>query len=356
MDKENKIVNNELEKEIHKASKTIKNEVKRNNKGIKTLCLSISATLLIGLGTGYVVGKAQGRELPATSKYYSNGKVIATVGGIDIKEKELKQRMEPMFYLNGIVKLNSEEVESYEKDMIDYIVTTELLYQEGTKQKITVSKEELSEQYRYIMDTVTQTFGMEEDKFFKKFNVTKEEVEKSLEKELIASKFMEQDVKVSDSEIEEYYKKNKAEFEQVSASHILIKTVDEEGEELTSEKKSEAKKLAEEILKRALAGENFEELAKMYSQDGSSESGGDLGLFTRGDMVDEFEKSAFSLKVGEIDSKVIETQYGYHIVKKTSENIKQLEAVKTSISDRLIGQKQSSVIEKLMEEYNVIIK
>ena len=118
--------------------------------------------------------------------------------------------------------------------------------------------------------------------------------------------------------MKKYYEDNKKSFytDTVTASHILLKTQDDEGKELSAEKKKEAKKKAEEALAKVKAGEDFSKVAKEYSQDSSASSGGDLGTFGRNQMVTEFEDAAFAMKPGEI-SDIVETQYGYHIIKVT---------------------------------------
>jgi len=83
-----------------------------------------------------------------------------------------------------------------------------------------------------------------------------------------------------------------------NASHILVKTEEE----------------AKQIKEKLNLGKNFEDLAKQYSLCPSKKKGGNLGWFSHGQMVKEFEKATFDLKKGEI-SKPIKTQFGWHIIK-----------------------------------------
>lgn len=100
--------------------------------------------------------------------------------------------------------------------------------------------------------------------------------------------------------------------EKMKASDEEITTYLAQHPELDTDKKNREK--AEEVLKRARAGEDFGKLAQEFSSDGSSQKGGDLGWFGHGQMVAEFEKAAYALKPGEI-SDVVQTQFGFHIIK-----------------------------------------
>ena len=87
---------------------------------------------------------------------------------------------------------------------------------------------------------------------------------------------------------------------EVRASHILVKTESE----------------ANELLGQIKAGQDFAELAKKHSDCPSGSRGGDLGFFTKGRMVKEFEDAAFGMEPGQV-SEPVKTQFGYHLIKVT---------------------------------------
>jgi parvulin-like peptidyl-prolyl isomerase len=103
----------------------------------------------------------------------------------------------------------------------------------------------------------------------------------------------------------------------IRASHILISYAGAPRTEAVRTKQ-EAAALADEILGKIKAGEDFEDLARRYSDcpTAQAENSGDLGFVDKGKMVKPFEDAAFALKVGEV-SGIVETKYGYHIIKRT---------------------------------------
>lgn len=103
--------------------------------------------------------------------------------------------------------------------------------------------------------------------------------------------------------------------DQVSASHILL-MYQGSMRSTATRSKDEAKQQIEGIAKQLDEGGDFAELAKAHSDCPSGRQGGDLGSFGRGQMVKEFEETAFGLNVGET-SGVVETPFGYHIISRT---------------------------------------
>ena len=328
--------------EVHEEK--IKKEKKKIN--IKKI-VTYSIVSILCLGAGYSYGKTVGRDLPATYKNYGN-KVVASIGENEIKEKELQYRMDPIFYSQGKNKMDEEMINMYEISMIEYITTTEILYLEGKEAGISATQEEIDGEYNSFVSTIPESFQMTEEDYFEKFNVTEEKIKNDLEKEIIAAKFIVEKATVGDDEAKTYFESNKEEFKKVSASHILIKHT-------TDEEKETNKAKIQDILDKVNTGEDFKELAKEYSEDISASQGGDLGTFGKGEMIEPFEKVAFSLKVGEV-SEIVETDFGYHIIQKTGESYSEFETIKDDLKENISYNKQELLVTDLMEKYNVDIK
>jgi peptidyl-prolyl cis-trans isomerase D len=162
---------------------------------------------------------------------------------------------------------------------------------------------------------------------------------------------------ITDEELEYFYRQNFNRYsipEERRARHVLIKTAENDSEDIRNEKSA----LAAQVLELARSGEDFSDLAKQYSQGPTGPKGGDLGSFTRGRMVKPFEDAAFSLNEGEI-SDIVETQFGFHIIKLEKiepAHIKTLEEVKDEIEVQLQSQKSSeSAFTQATEAYENII-
>lgn len=118
------------------------------------------------------------------------------------------------------------------------------------------------------------------------------------------------DTTITDEELLTIYQREMPGVE-IRARHILLRIEPD----ATAEDREKLLAEARDLRARAVAGENFARLAEEFSQDpGSARHGGDLGFFTRGVMVEPFDNAAFSLDIGEI-SDVVETPFGYHIIK-----------------------------------------
>ncbi len=175
-------------------------------------------------------------------------------------------------------------------------------------------------------------------------------------KQILAQAYLERVLtgvdKVNEKELKTYYEKNKDKFREpkaIKARHILI----EVPQDASPEQEKKALKKAQELRARLLKGEDFAKLAKEYSADpGTKERGGDLGFFTRGQMVKEFEDAAFSLKPGEI-SPPVRTAFGYHLIKVEEvreSKQKSFEEVKEKVRQELISTKEQEALQMVLQE------
>jgi peptidyl-prolyl cis-trans isomerase C len=154
---------------------------------------------------------------------------------------------------------------------------------------------------------------------------------------------------VSDDDVKQYYKTNQNQFgeqERRRVRHILVKT----------------EKEAQDVLKQVKGNPGkFEEMAKKHSIDPSAQSGGDLGWFTRGQLVPEFENAAYALKRrGEI-SGVVKTQFGFHVIQLVDTAIRpklSFDDVKGRIQQAILADKKrqltNDMLTKLKEKNKIV--
>jgi peptidyl-prolyl cis-trans isomerase C len=181
-------------------------------------------------------------------------------------------------------------------------------------------------------------------------------------RKLLESQWAEK-TKVSDEEAKQYYDSHPKEFEvpeQVRASHILVSTQPKDPNTDPNQLKATAKAKAEKLLKQVKEGGDFAAVAKENSDCPSAAQGGDLGLFSRGKMVPAFESAAFDMKVGDI-SDIVETQFGYHIIKVTEHkdaSVTSFDEAKAGIIERLSNEKRAAAtkeyIQSLREKAKIV--
>ena len=167
-----------------------------------------------------------------------------------------------------------------------------------------------------------------------------------LETRALRNAFVEQEILngVTPEELQAEYDRQLANFqpqEEVRARHILVDTKEE----------------AEKIIADLKAGASFEELAKQ-SKDGSGQNGGDLGYFSRGQMVGPFEEAVFALEPGTMTETPVQTQFGWHVIRLDDKRMSAappLAEVEDQLRNVLLRQKFETVMASLREKYPVEI-
>jgi peptidyl-prolyl cis-trans isomerase D len=235
--------------------------------------------------------------------------------------------------LEGVVVTPDEIEAEYrrrnEKVKLDYISFNT----ENLKKQVTVAPEDLEK----FFNANKAAFRMPEKRSFEVLVANEEKVGAS--------------INLSEDELRKLYASNLDRYrtgERVMARHILLMTQNKSADDT---KKLEAK--AADLLKQVKGGADFAELAKKNSDDpGSAPKGGDLGWVTKGQMVPNFENTAFSLKKGET-SNVIKTEYGFHIVQVTDREdarVKPFDEIKAELATeskkQLVFDRMQSSIEQ----------
>jgi len=303
-------------------------------------------------------------QLPAQAKdavKTDPNKVAVIVEGVKITEGDVQALIKPQ--LDMIIaqakQLPPTMVEEYKKQLreqgLEQLIRSALLDKKVKDANLVVTDEEIVTKIREIVSNSPTLLPLDEvKKRLEQYGQDFEKVKQEVRVGLLRNRFMEMQwqgkTDVTDDEAKKFYEQNPKQFEmpeQVRASHILIKFDGADSGADPNAAKAAAKAKIEGLLKQIKEGADFAELAKTNSACPSAPGGGDLGFFPRGKTTPAFEKVAFELKVGQI-SDVVETEYGYHIIKVTDHqdaHAVSFEQAKADIISQLSQEKQAKFVE-----------
>ncbi|MBW2993572.1 peptidylprolyl isomerase [Candidatus Woesearchaeota archaeon] len=260
--------------------------------------------------------------------YPQQQKTAAIVNGKIITEDYLNKRMELFKFQIGF-----EDISISEKDMLKQMIDEQLLLLEAEKKGISADKDEA----KALVELSIENSFMTKDSFekiLKANGLSLSDLVVYYENRLTGAALLDHvlptNIEVTEQEIKEYYDNNLDLFStnsgEMRARHILV----------------QSEQAAEDILNKLNSGKDFAELAAKYSKCPSASKGGELGFFSRGQMVSEFEDAAFSLRVNEL-SRPVQTEFGWHVIQREPNTVYLSEAIE-SISGKLLLEKQKEQV------------
>jgi peptidyl-prolyl cis-trans isomerase C len=315
------------------------------------------------------VGTGQRRPIDQIAAMPDGNEIAVTVNGVDIKEKQVQDEIQKIIAPEierikkgtGASAANADTINmvinSYTKQLrepvLQQFIIRNLLDPKIKDANIPVTNDDVENLIKERLTAQGQSGNIEDfKKLLQEQGTNYNDIIKQIKEGLVYEKYVESQiadqVKVTVEDANKFYAENKKAFdrpEEVRASHILIKSEPND----PNEERQKAREKIQSILAQLKADANFSDLAKKHSEDpGSAKDGGDLDYFPKGVMVPPFDKAAFELSVGQI-SEIIETDYGFHILKVTDHKnagIVSFEEAQKDIMKYLKSQKESEAENK----------
>ncbi|MCB0345239.1 MAG: peptidylprolyl isomerase [Bdellovibrionales bacterium] len=279
--------------------------------------------------------------------------VVAEVNQTKITHEQVDKEMARRLATQNR-SLKEDERHLLRKHVVSIMIERELLKQAAEASSVNLSQEEIDKTLNFVKEQKSNE-GTWDD--FLKSNLMDEKMFRAMIRDdLLVSKYINtvvfSSINVSPEEVERAYKSNPERFKvpvEVRARHVLIRLADDADESQVAAATAKAQK----VLNAARSNsENFDQLAKEFSEGPTRAKGGDLGYFTENQMVPEFSEAAFALQPGEI-SDIIRSQFGLHIIKveeRRGGKLPPLDEIKDSIKSELIRQRQKSLLSQHLEQ------
>lgn len=313
--------------------------------------------VVIGCGKKADVGKLEqgtpiyefAKEISAKLPVYDpdENNVIIKTKKFDVTSGELFLTLKRNFgnRIDGLKDRPADQLSQILQQQAETYATTQMLFNAAKDANFEAEQSDVDS----VMNMRYERAGGEE-KFVEQLSqngLTMKDVEEDVFKYLTVNKYLDNtladEIVVTDEDIQNEYNQDKT----ATVRHILMLTQGKSEDE-----KNEIRKKMEDILARAKKGEDFAKLAETYSEDpGSKDKGGIYEDFSKGRMVKPFEDAAFNLPIGSI-SDIVETRYGYHIVKviDRKKETKPLEDVRSQIESKLKSVKKRDAYQNFVEK------
>ncbi len=245
-------------------------------------------------------------------------RVVAVVNQEIITLSELEKWIEPLrAQIATEDRLEKrEQVQVLRQEVLEKLIEEKLIDQEAKKLGIKVSSKEIEG----ALDKVRRQNNATQEQLEKALIAEgmtlegyKKQIERGLRRRKLISSSVKVETKAGEKELREFYKKNIDRYrinETFRPAHILFAIP----KGASREEIRAIRKKCESVLSKIKGGDDFGEMALLYSQDASSKSRGDLGFFKKGELLPAFEREALRLKIGEV-SGVVRTEFGFHIIK-----------------------------------------
>jgi len=303
---------------------------------------------------------------PSTTTETTTDSIAVIVNGIDITESEIEKLIKPQ--LDMMAKQSPKQSPAFVEQLtkmlraraMEELVERKLLDEKVEEANIVVTEEEVIDQLKTLAAREKPPLSLEELKQkIESYGQNFEEYKKELRRQLGYWKLIEPQwagkINITEEDAKKYYDENPTRFqtpELVRASHILIEPDLTDPNIDPNEANAKARARIQDLLKQIKEGADFAELAKAHSDDlTTAANSGDVDFFSRGQMELPFEKAAFELKVGQL-SDIVETRYGYHIIKVTDHKDPghiSFEQAKENIINGLTQKEQAEFIKKYIE-------
>lgn len=260
---------------------------------------------------------------------------LAVVNGDTItrEDLEIRRKVYELFFRQSMDNPGSRQ------QLLDQMITEKLLLQQAAALQIRVTEAEVATELERFFGALARQYGSREEVLgqIQARDLTNDTLAAFIQAYLTSQATIERkraEAQISPEEVQAYYEQNLDRLytfpsDAIRAAHVLVPADQED--------------LAKEVSEKAKAGGDFAKLARLYSVDQeSARSGGDLGYFTRGVMVQEFSEAAFALEVGEV-SDPVRSQYGWHVIQlldRQGSGVVPFERARENAYNRLLPQRQ----------------